>query len=159
VYPPRARPAIGEEESFATDTNDYSLLLSVVYRLVERAGRRLREMRKVGGRLGLRLRYADGREAKRFFRLPYETNLDSMLFDAARDLFGKLLERRVRVRTLGLSIEKLAEAPAQIPLFAVDDTPKVTALLTALDRIRCRYGQGAILRGVPSVGAVRHVHS
>ncbi len=159
VYPPRKRPAIEEEENFATDTNDYSLLLGVVYRLVERAGRRLREMRKVGGMLGLRLRYADAREAKRSFRLQYETNLDPLLFDAARNLFEKLLERRVRVRNLALSIEKLAEAPAQIPLFTVDDTPKAAALLVALDRIRSRHGQGAVLRGVPAVGAIRNVHS
>jgi DNA polymerase-4 len=148
VYPPRNRPAVGEEEEFNTDTNDYSYLLNAVCRVVERAARRLREMRMVGGRLGLRLRYSDGREARGSLRLPCATNLDSILFDAARDLFAKVLERRVRVRTLALSIENLAEAPAQMPLFAVDDTLRATALLAALDCIRSRYGQGAILRGV-----------
>lgn len=162
VYPLRKRPAIEEEENLATDTNDYSILLDVLYRLMERAGRRLRAMRKVGGGLGLRLRYADGCERKGLFRLERETDLDPLLFDGARNLLARLLDRRVRVRNLAVSVEKLAEAPAQIPLFAVEgenDTSKAAALLAALDRIRSRHGEGAVLRGVPTVGAIRYVHS
>jgi len=160
VYPPRKRPAIEEEDNLATDTNDYSLLLGALYRLVERAGRRLRYMTKVGGALGLRVRYADGRERKRSFRLQSETDLDPLLFDAARSLLEKLLDRRVRVRNLAVSVEKLAEAPAQLPLFSFDnaDTSKAAALLEALDRIRSRYGAGAVRRGVATAGTMQSVH-
>jgi hypothetical protein len=77
-----------------------------------------------------------------------ETDLDPLLFDAARPHLDKLLERRIRVRWLALTLESLAEAPAQLSLFASNESPKAASLLSALDRIRTKYGETAVLRGV-----------
>jgi DNA polymerase-4 len=147
VFPPRKKPVLEEEKQFASDTNDYPLLLNALYRLVERAGRRLRTAGQVTAKLSIRLRYADYREAKGSVGMS-ETDLDPVLFGAARPLFEKIVERRIRVRWLALMLENLAEAPAQLSLFGSGEPSKAASLVSALDRIRTKYGENAVLRGV-----------
>jgi DNA polymerase-4 len=139
-----------EDETFASDTNDFSLLNATLHRLVERAGRGLRGRGQVAGQLSVRLRHSDFREAKGVVRLPRETDLDQELFEASRPLLERLLGRRVRVRWLALSLAKLASAPAQIPLFPSGPTSKAASLLSALDCIRAKYGESAVHRGAPT---------
>jgi DNA polymerase-4 len=150
VYPPREKPVLKDEKQFASDTNDYPSLLDALYRLVERAGRRLRASGQVTGKLSIQLRHADHREAKASVRTSQETDLDPVLFDTVRPLFDKLLERRIRVRWLALTLENLAEAPAQLSLFPPAAPPKAETLLSALDRIRFKYGERAVVRGMRS---------
>jgi DNA polymerase-4 len=147
VHPPRRRPFLKEEEALASDTNDYPLLLHVLHRLVERGGRRLRLSGRATRRLSLHLRYADSREDRGAVRLSTETDLDPVLFDAVRPLFDKLLQRRVRLRHLVLLFENLADVSTQLSLFASDGPPKEASLVSALDRIRAKYGEEAVVRG------------
>jgi DNA polymerase-4 len=147
VHPPNKRPALKEEEQFPSDTNDYPELVDALYRLVERGGRRLRRSGRVTGKLSLHLRYADYREARGSVRLSTEADLDPVLFDAARPLFDKLLERRIRIRHLALVLENLADAPAQLSLFPSDAPTKAASLVSALDCIRMKYGDSAVVKG------------
>jgi hypothetical protein len=70
-----------------------------------------------------------------------------VLFDAVRPLFDKLLQRRIRLRHLVLLLENLADVSTQLSLFASDGPPKEASLVSALDRIRAKYGEGAVVRG------------
>lgn len=148
VYPPRATPRLTEKEGLASDSNDFPFLLATVRRLVERAGKRLRGMEQVAGKLSLRLRYADYRETRGAVQLPEETDLDTILFESARELFEKLLDRRVRVRWLELTLGSLAEASTQLSLFQAGPPSRASRLVGALDRIRDRYGEGAVVCGL-----------
>jgi DNA polymerase-4 len=148
VHPPCRRPFLREEEALASDTNDYPLLVHVLHRLVERGGRRLRRSGRVTGRLSLHLRYADSREVRGAVRLPTEADLDPLLFDAVRPLFDRLLQRRIRLRSLALVFDHLSDAPRQLTLFDSGHRPKETSLVSALDRIREKYGEGAVVKGV-----------
>jgi DNA polymerase-4 len=150
VYPPRRKPGIQFEETLASDSNERSLLLSVLYRLIERAGRRLRSMGKAATRITVRLRHADGREARRSVPLNRETDLDDVMFEKARLVLEKLLERRVRIRWLALVADDLAEAPRQLELFTAGEAPQARSLLSALDRLRTRHGEDVVLRGLPA---------
>ncbi len=146
VYPPPAKPRLVEKESLSSDSNDFPFLLAVVRRLVERAGRRLRVEGQVAGKLSLRVRYADYRETRGTVLLPAETDQDSVVFESARGLFGKLLDRRVRVRCLELGVENLTSSSTQLPLFPAEAPSKTRRLGRALDRIRGRYGENAVVR-------------
>ncbi len=150
VCPPRKKPVMEEIENLASDSNDSPFLLALVYRLVERGGRRLRAAGQVAGKISLRVRHADHREAAAAVRLPRETDLDPVLFTALRPAFEKLMERRVRVRWLSLSLQDLAGAPAQLSLFpsASSSSPRTASLLTALDSLRTKYGEKAVCFGM-----------
>jgi DNA polymerase-4 len=148
VYPARRKPVLKEEEELASDTNDYPSILGALHRLVERAGRRLRASGQAAGKLSIHLRFSDRREAKASVRPSIGTDLDPLLFDAACLLVDRLLERRIRVRWLALILENLADAPAQLSLFSDREPPRARALLSALDDIRRKYGERAVLRGM-----------
>jgi DNA polymerase-4 len=145
VYPPAAKPRLVEKEDLSSDSNDFPFLLLVIRRLVERTGRRLRAKGQVAGKLSLRLRYADYRESRGTVSLPAETDQDSVVLESTRGLFGKLLDRRVRVRSLELVVEDLTSASTQLPLFSAEAPSKASRLVRALDRIRDRYGEGAVV--------------
>jgi hypothetical protein len=77
--------------------------------------------------------------------LPVEIDQDSVFFASARELFEKQLDRRVRVRSLELVVENLTSASTQLPLFPVEAPSKASRLVRALDRIRDKYGEGAVV--------------
>jgi DNA polymerase-4 len=171
VRPPGEAPSVAEEETLAEDSNDEAVVLRAAYRLCERCGARLRRLRARAGRLRLILRYADavieGREA----RLDPPAAADLLLFGAARGLLARVRQRRVRVRWLEARCLDLLRGPRQLDLFGPEafagsrdaGDPGAAAagspgaaplrigaaetLAEAVDRIRGRFGEGAIVAG------------
>jgi DNA polymerase-4 len=70
-----------------------------------------------------------------------------VLFDAVRPLFEKLFQRRIRLRYLALVFDHLADASKQLSLFDSDGPSEEASLVAALDRIRVKYGESAVVRG------------
>jgi DNA polymerase-4 len=70
------------------------------------------------------------------------------LFETARSVLHMAWRRRVRVRHLRLMCDRLTFPPAQRELFpAADADRRPTRLVSALDRIRQRFGTDAIKVG------------
>jgi DNA polymerase-4 len=147
VQPPVRKPVLRREVTLAEDTNDPLRLRAALRGLVEGAGRELRARRRTASRLRLVVGYADGRVDVGAGRFPAPANLDQRLWRVADALLGRSLTRRVRVRSLSLSVSGLAPESGQLMLF--DDGPllRESALGAALDRIRDRYGAGVVRRG------------
>jgi len=112
-------------------------------------------------------RYSDGVIATRQAALRPPLAADLSLFDRLRGLFDAVTVRRGRVRYLRVRLDRLTPAPAQRMLFDARDlaaargggrsgsgapaaaAPAIRAgreepLVAALDRIRGRFGGGAI---------------
>ena len=62
---------------------------------------------------------------------------------------GRAWTRRVRIRHLGLTCDRLTYPPAQMELFAKDkdEEKKRSTLIAALDKIRFRFGSNAVHMG------------
>jgi DNA polymerase-4 len=60
------------------------------------------------------------------------------------DLYKKLYQRRVLVRLVGLRFSHLVQGGYQINLF--DEKPELTKLYQAMDHLRERYGDRAVVR-------------
>ncbi len=148
VQPPVRKSVLSREITLAEDTNDPQRLRTALWGLVEGAGRELRARRRTASRLRLVMRYADGRIDAGAGRFPAPANLDQQLWRAADALLGRSLTRRVRVRSLELSASGLATESGQLTLFEDGPLRRESALSAALDRIRDRYGAGAVRRGV-----------
>ena len=146
VQPPRRAPQIVEVERLQGDSNDFDLLRARAFRLLSNASRRLRLADQRAGRMLLKVRYADHRDGWAQQRIrPEEGDFD--LLPTIERLLERAVSRRVRVRELALYLRDLAPAPRQMSLFEPAGDPRRAALTAALDRIRDRYGDGAVFFG------------
>jgi len=171
VRPP-SRAAIIEETTqalppgmFPEDTSDDPALLAALHALVERSCRRLRRMGGLAGEAGLSIRYSDGAAAARRVALRPPLDLDLSLFARLREIFPDVVARRGRVRSMTLRLARIGPVPAQMSLFAEGyDAPRrpdpalaparERSLMKALDRIRARYDESAVVSGRAPLPAV-----
>jgi DNA polymerase-4 len=142
-------PMITADYEFETDTNDQSSLETVLYRLVEQAGKDLRKRRMAARRIKIILDYSDGMRRIRQKAANPPTANDLTLFEQAQRVLRLTWTRRVRIRHLRLICDRLSFPPAQLELFADDRKAdeKRTALVAAIDGIRDRFGRNAICMG------------
>ncbi len=140
VYPPRSIPAVEEEIILAEDSNDWDLLKGELRGLCERAGERLRAQKQRAGRLEVRVRYSDYREAAGKTKAVPPLQSTMGLSVRAEPLLERILTRRTRVRSLHLRLTELTGGPAQLELFADPATQRRARLESALDALRLRYG-------------------
>lgn len=149
VFPARQKPALSLHIPFSPDENDDERLTAGLYRLVERAGSRLRRQGLVPRRAGLIVRYADHKEIRRQLTLPRPSFWDAELYPPLVHLFLKACRRRVRVRSLRLWFADLGPPDRQLSLFGSSQPScsRDVLLTRALDRIRERHGEAAVRYG------------
>jgi DNA polymerase IV len=163
VLPPERQAEFHVAHTLATDTNDIGVLHPLLRLLSERLGRRLRQSRLVARRLSVEATYADHTAVARSVALPGAT-LDAELWSAARRAFTLANAKRLAVRAVALTLDRLEEAEAQLELWESgqqDATARPTelgalasfgvpspdcehALQRAMDRIHTRYGRRAV---------------
>jgi DNA polymerase-4 len=152
VYPPRAVPAVEEESILAEDGNDWDLLRGTLCGLCERGGERLRNQRQRSGRMEVRVRYSDYREAGGTAKLVPPLQSTAGLSARAECLLERTLVRRTRVRSLHLRLTELSSGPAQLDLFADPIAQRRARLESALDELRRR---GILADGSRAVTATK----
>ncbi len=144
-----ALPVITRAYTFQNDTNEAPVLEAALYVLAEEIGAVLRQQRLVARRLGVIVDYIDGRRHGRRISLRHATANDFLLFNAARHMVTCGSLRRVRVRHLRLTADRLSFPHAQMDLY--EDGTRVHdrwgALLNAIDTVRARFGQDALRIG------------
>jgi DNA polymerase-4 len=85
------------------------------------------------------VRYTDFRTITRSRTLP-PTDRDWDLFRTARGLLAETISRRVRVRLLGVSLDRLRGGEEQLDLFLLEKERKRRLLFPAVDRLRKKFG-------------------
>jgi DNA polymerase-4 len=142
-------PQIMVDHEFGNDTNDKSVLESVLYGLVEQAADRLRRRRRAARRVAVILDYSDGMRCARQVAAKPATANDLILFELARRTLRLAWTRRIRIRHIRLICDRLTFPPAQLQLFAAEQkqTEKRDNLISAIDRIRQRFGNDAVQFG------------
>jgi DNA polymerase-4 len=144
------RPAAAAlDHVFETDTNAGPILEAALYRLVEQAGAELRRRRRAARRVALVLDHSDGVRRARQVKADPATANDFLLFALARRALHLAWTRRVRVRRLRLVCDRLVFPPAQLGLFEAERRAarRRDDLMAAMDRIRRRFGDGALRMG------------
>jgi DNA polymerase-4 len=137
------------DHEFGNDTNDTAALESALYGLVEQAGDQLRRRRRGARRVAVILDYSDGKRCARQLAAKPATANDLTLFELARRTLQLAGRRRVRIRHLRLICDRLTFPPAQLELFAAEQkqTEQRSQLISAIDRIRNRFGKEAVQLG------------
>jgi DNA polymerase-4 len=144
VTPYSSRKSLSTERTFGEDSIDVHGMRATLTGMTERLAFGLRESGKLTACITLKLRYADFNTVTRQARIAYTGN-DFPLTDKALELFEQLYDRRQRVRLLGVRFSHLICGGYQINLF--EDTAKQIRLYEAIDKIKHRFGAGAVMRG------------
>jgi DNA polymerase IV len=154
VSPPSRAPVVSDDVTIQGDENDDMKLLGMIYGMVERCARRLRERRELPAVTGLTIRYSDHAEVTRQARQERVAPSDLDLYSDLEGLFFKACTRRTSVRFIRVWFKNLAAPSPQISLFSRDtaDSAKRRIVTKALDRIRERHGDGAIKYGRTAQG-------
>lgn len=142
-------PQVVLDHTFGTDTHAPALMEAMLYALVEKAGRELRRQGRVARRVAVTADYSDGRRCARQVRVEPPTANDLALFPLALRALRLAVTRRTRVRHLRLVCDRLVFPPAQLPLFEEERhiTLRQDHIISAMDRIRVRFGDQAIRMG------------
>ena len=146
VRPPLRKPEVQREETLEEDSNDPAVLRAAFRALVESAGLELRVRGLTAVSMALELRYADSRATARSIRARHPLQQIPELWRSAEALLETALSRRVRVRHLRFRLAGLACRPRQMELFS-EPSPD-GPLTAALDRIRTRFGEAALIHGL-----------
>jgi DNA polymerase-4 len=144
---PRIAKSIGHESTFPKDTNDIVFLERNLWHLTEEACYRLRDGGYAARQVAVKVRYSDFKTVSRTAPLETATDSDYTIFATALRLLGEAYQRRLRVRLIGVRLEKLTAGARQGKLFARPAELRDERLFAAVDRIRERWGKESIVVG------------
>jgi DNA polymerase-4 len=146
----RLPQSVSRETTLSRDLRDPEELEAILSLLTARVAGQLREEQLVGRTVTLKLRHDDFRTVTRRRTLETATDLDAELYGAARALFREAFEevrRRNRaVRLIGIAATNLGVA-AEADLFEPADRQRLRELSAAVDKVRGKYGFGAVTPG------------
>ncbi len=141
--------SISAEETFSSDLADPARVQAEVLRLADRAAARMRAQNLATGCVQVKIRRADFTTFTRQKRFEPSTTDSRTIAKIAAELLADWLaeQPRARVRLLGVGVNHL-HAADQMDLFAAPAaSPTATALDSAVDLIRERFGTLAVRRG------------
>ena len=139
--------SISHEHTFSVDTADPQRLEATLLRLAEMVGRRLREAGLHARTVQLKLRYDDFTTITRAHTLAHSTQLDTELFEAARQLFRNNWKPGRPIRLLGVHASSFAHEEGQLDLLEGDRQRRWRQALSAADHLRDKYGESAVELG------------
>ena len=137
------RKSIGTERTFETDTIDIKMLKDILIGMVEKIAFQLRKEQKLTACITVKIRYSNFDTHTLQKHIAY-TSFDHILLQASLDLFTRLYQRRMLIRMIGVKFSSLVQGTQQLNMF--EDTPEMTSLYQAMDRVRLRYGSHAVRR-------------
>jgi len=134
---------------FNEDTNDAAMVRAALYALAEKCGSELRKRRLATRRVRLFLDYSDGVAVVRQAATGTAVANDGPLSALAGKVLACAWQRRVRLASLRLCCDRLVPPSSQLLLFAAERTSREREerLMTAIDRIRGRFGEDGIRKG------------
>ncbi len=143
VEPYNERKSLSTECTFERDTIDVDHLRRVLVSMTEKLAYQLRGEEKLTACVTVKVRYSDFNTHTMQARIPY-SSADSFLIEKVKDLFAKLYQRRMLIRLIGVRFSHLIQGTYQFDLF--NDTSEQMQLYAAMDKLRKRFGDAAVMR-------------
>lgn len=137
--------SMSHERTFREDTDDRRLIEGALLELSDKVARRLRRDGARGRVVVLKLRDSTYHTITRQVTLHSPTSSENCIYDASRHLLHTLPPRPLRLIGVGVTGLIHEDLSRQLSLFDIEDERRLR-LTEAIDRIRDRYGERAILR-------------
>ena len=138
------KKSISVDKTFEIDTLDIIGLKACISSMGQKLCFQLRQANKLTSIVSLRIRYTNSDSESLRKRISY-TSLDNVIIPILQQLFVKLYQRRMRLRSISITYAGLVAGNYQIDLF--NDTTEYVALYQAMDRMKARYGEKYIQMG------------
>jgi DNA polymerase-4 len=141
----RETKSVSSETTFERDLSGFDALERILWSQTEEVSARLKAKQLAGSTVTLKLKTADFRIRTRARSLESPTQLAQRIFAAARSL----LERETdgtRYRLLGVGVSSIVGADEADPADLVDG--RAAQAEHAVDRMRARFGDDAVVRGL-----------
>jgi DNA polymerase IV len=143
ITPYNERKSISTERTFDRDTIDVDKLKSILVAMAENLAFQLRRGQRLTSCITVKLRYSDFQTETLQSKMSY-TSADHIIIPKVKELFEKLYNRRLLVRLIGVRFSSLVGGNYQMNLF--EDSEEIISLYQAMDHIRNRFGDRAIMR-------------
>lgn len=139
------KKSVSNEHTFEKDTTDTTMLNRIIAGMVEKLAYELRRKEKLTSCVTVKVRYSNFDTHTLQKRIAY-TSFDHELITVAKELFGRLYQRRMLIRLIGIRLSHLVNGVRQLDMFT--DTPEMVRLYMAVDRMRERFGKNAVRKAV-----------
>ena len=126
-----------EQTILKRDTNDESMLYSIVRDLSNKIAFKLRQRKELARKVQLEIHYVDGHKKQRAGSLTAID--DASVMNTCRLLFKSANQRRNRIRSILIDVWEFYPHISQGDLFSNRDG-RMTSLSNAIDKIRSKYG-------------------
>ena len=126
-----------EQTILKRDTNDESMLYSIVRDLSNKIAFKLRQRKELAKKVQLEIHYVDGHKKQRAGSLTAID--DASVMNTCRLLFKSANQRRNRIRSILIDVWEFYPHISQGDLFSNRDG-RMTSLSNAIDKIRSKYG-------------------
>ncbi|SNR50862.1 DNA polymerase-4 [Lutibacter agarilyticus] len=137
------RKSISTERTFDKDTTDINKLKSIIVAMTENLIYQLRRGDKLTACVTFKIRYSDFQTYTKQKRISYSSS-DHSILPVVMELYESLYQRRLLVRLIGVKFSHLVSGGHQINLF--EDNDKILSLYQAMDKMRERFGDRAVIR-------------
>jgi DNA polymerase-4 len=138
---------IEERLDFPEDIIDFETIRGGLFYVAEHTGLEMRKAKLGAGRIQVTTLYADGvrvvgeQQGKRPFVTDKEIGVGTV------QVYGKIVKRRLRIRSISVTLGDLRPLSWEPDLFLPEDTDRRRRLQEAVDDMRNRYGITAITTG------------
>lgn len=149
---PVRRKGVGNSTTLSHDVTDRKEAARFLLALTESVSTSLRSFKEAAGLVCVEIKYNNFRSVSHQTVLAVPSASTETIYQTALSLFDALWDG-TPIRLLGIRTSKLvpADEPVQLSLFDLNvktpETEKQKKLDAALDSIRNKYGQGAVVRG------------
>ncbi|MCL2442417.1 MAG: DNA polymerase [Treponema sp.] len=145
---PNKNRTIESRADFSEDIIDELTIRGVLTSLAEHTGLQIRR-EKLGARIiCLTAVYSDGIETQASEKKKHALVLDKDIITSAVNLYLRTVTRRIRVRSICLSLEDFCPLYYEPDLFEAASETADKNLQEAADKIKTRYGSGKLTRGI-----------
>lgn len=135
--------SVSHEHTFNTDTANEAEIEATIAHLAEKVCRRLREHSLFARNVHIKLRYSDFTTLTRSKTLQHATEIDTEILDVARWLFQSTWTG-APVRLLGVYAGQLEAQEGQRNLIDGEKHDRWRKALTAVDKIRDKFGERSV---------------
>lgn len=140
--------SIGHTTTLPKDVTDRAEVYRIFLNLSDQTGRRLRRQQLIASTIQITIRRPDMTTITRSHTLSAPTQEAAIIYKEACALFDKHWKLGDPIRLLGVTLQNLSKAgetAVQLDLFNYEEQPRKQALTKAMDKLRDKFGEDAVL--------------
>jgi DNA polymerase-4 len=149
VVPDRGAKTISSETTFENDIRDFVTLEKMLWRLSEKVSSRLKSGQLAGSTITLKLKTADFRQRTRSQSIHAPTQLAAKIFAVSREMLAKEIDGTA-FRLMGAGVSALRPGSQAHDTDMLDR--RSADAERAIDDLRKKFGQAAVIRGIAYEG-------